>query len=342
MKRVLALLLVFVFLFSGCQKKKSKFTDYTFDYFDTVSTIIGYENSEQEFKQTFEKIKNELKTYHQLFDIYNSYDGINNIKTINDNAGIKAVKVDEKIIELVKFCEYAYEITGGKTNVMLGSVLKVWHDYRKEANDIPDTDTLIEADEHTSFDSLVIDEENGTVFISDEKASLDVGAVAKGFVTEKIAEMLKREGKTGYLLNIGGNIKTIGVKGDNEAWQVGIENPDTENEETPHIAYLKLNSKSVVTSGNYQRFYEFEGKRYHHIIDPETLMPSDFFASVSVVCLNSALGDALSTALFTMSLNEGKKLVENMEDVEVMWVFESGEKVYSDGFESFTFEYNGA
>ena len=135
---------------------------------------------------------------------------------------------------------------------------------------------------------------------------------------------------------MGGNIHTIGFSGDeNTPWKAGIENPDTSDKETPYIEYLALNGQALVTSGNYQRFYIVDGKNYHHIIDPNTLMPSDKYMSVSVLANNSGLADGLSTALFNMSIDEGISLVDSLSNVEALWVLPNGEKVYSKGFSKF-------
>ena len=138
------------------------------ELFDTVTTVLGYSSSEEEFEAEVHTFKDELRTYHELYDIYNDYEGVNNIKTINDNAGGDPVEVDQKIIDLLLFCRDMYEKTGGKTNVMLGSVLSVWHDAREYGIDnpegayLPDMAELESAMEHTGFDRLVIDDEANT------------------------------------------------------------------------------------------------------------------------------------------------------------------------------------
>ena len=164
--------------------------------------------------------------------------------------------------------------------------------------------------------------------------TLDLGAIAKGYAVEMAAQMLEEKGISGYVINVGGNVRTVGTKADGSAWVVGIENPDDDGSQ-PYLAYLHLAGESIVTSGSYQRYYTVEGKAYHHIIDPETLMPAEYYRSVSVICKNSADGDALSTALFCMSLEEGMSLIQNFDGVEAMWVFPDGEKRYSEGFEDY-------
>jgi len=345
MKKLLSVLLVILLAFCSCERKKEKFSRYSFDYFDTASTVTGYEKTEAEFLKVYEKIESRLSEYHKLYDIYNTYPDINNIKTINDNAGIKAVEVDSKIIDLLLYCKEAHEKTEGRTNVMFGSVLSLWHTYRENGQNnplkasLPPRDELEKRNLYTSIDALEIDKENKTVFIKDENASLDVGATAKGYATEMIARELEKEGVSGYLLNIGGNIRAIGKRGDGEAFKAGVENPDKNNTENTHLAYLELEDMSLVVSGSYQRYYTVDNKEYHHIIDPKTLFPSENYVSVAVVSKSSADADVLSTALFIADIEEGKKLLEKFEGSEAMWLLKSGEKVYSDGFEALTFEY---
>ena len=177
--------------FCSCAKQKeqqkTKYSENFINYFDTVSTIVGFEFEEDAFKKNCEFIEAELKEYNELYDIYKSYEGVNNIRTINKNAGVEPVKVDQKIIDLLDYCIELYTTTQGKTNIAMGSVLSIWHNYRNmyggetenpEAK-LPSIDTLQEAAKHTDINNIIIDRENSTVFLSDEKMTLDVGAVAK-------------------------------------------------------------------------------------------------------------------------------------------------------------------
>jgi thiamine biosynthesis lipoprotein len=219
----------------------------------------------------------------------------------------------------------------------MGSVLSIWHDYRSEGISepwnakLPPMEKLEKAAEHTDISALIIDRENSTVTITDPEMKLDVGAIAKGYAVEMIARGLEEKGVSGYVLNVGGNVRAVGAKGDGEPWKVGVENP-VEDEENPYLVYLYLTEQSVVTSGSYQRYYVVDGKRYHHIIDPETLMPSEGFLSVSILCESSAMGDALSTALFCLDFESGYALIESIEEAEAMWVLPDGSVRKSAGF----------
>lgn len=336
-------------LLTSCDTKveKTKYNAHYFDYFDTVTTIMGYEETQEEFNKVCEEITTLLKEYHRLYTIYNRYEGLNNLVTINDLVDGKhtVVTVDKRIIDMLIFAKEMYSKTDGNVNIAMGSVLKIWHNYRNDGLDnpvkaeLPPMEKLQEASKHTDIEDLIIDTENNTVFLADPMMSLDVGAIAKGYAVEQIAKHLESKGITGYLLNVGGNVRSIGMA-DADKWKVGIENPDVDNTEKPYIEFLKIADKSVVTSGSYQRFYIVDGKSYHHIIDPQTLMPGEKYRSVSVLTNDSGLGDAMSTALFIMDYGGGRNLVEATEGVEAMWVLQDGTQLYSSGFEKYTFEYN--
>jgi thiamine biosynthesis lipoprotein len=148
-----------------------------------------------------------------------------------------------------------------------------------------------------------------------------------------IAQRLESRGVTGYVLNVGGNVRTIGPKADGASWTVGLENPTGEGED--YLCYLGLAGQTLVTSGSYQRYYLVNGKRYHHIIHPDTLMPAEGYLSVSVLTKHSGMADALSTALFCMPLEQGMALAESLPDTEVHWVLQDGTRHATDGWAAY-------
>lgn len=318
------------------ERYEAQFTD----VFDTVTEIIGYAGSQEEFTEQISELKEQFDYYNQLYDIYNDYEGINNIKTINDNAGKEPVKVAPEIIELLKLGKEAYEKTGGEVNIAYGSVLRVWHDYREAglANpaqaELPAMEELEERALHTNIEDIIIDEEAATVYLADPEMSLDVGSIGKGFAVQKVADFAKEQGMENLLISAGGNICALGTREDGEAWRVGIQNPDLSSEEG-YVQTVKVKDISIVTSGDYQRYYEVNGKKYCHIIDKDTLMPAEHVASVSVMMQDSGEADAMSTALFNMEYEEGKALVESMEGVEAMWIWQDGTIKYSSGFSDY-------
>ena len=337
MRRVISALLLTALLLSGCagvgEPAQKQYNATFLTLFDTVTTIVGRAESEEALMETAQAIHDELLTYHQLFDIYNDYEGVNNLKTVNDNAGIAPVVVDRAIIDLLLDCKAYYDLTDGLVNVAMGSVLRLWHEARDDGLDdianayLPDSEALAAAAEHMDLSCVVIDEEASTVYITDPDARLDVGAVAKGWSAQRAAE----NAPEGLLISVGGNVCATGPKDENGTpWRVGVQNPDGgEN----YLHTLNITGGSVVTSGDYQRCYMVDGKIYHHIIDPATLYPSEYWRSVTVVCADSGLADALSTALFLLPLEEGMALAESC-GADALWVNEAGEQFHTPGFEA--------
>jgi len=316
-------------------KPKTQAKSY-YEFFDTVSTVISYKDeSAEDFAKNSDEVYALLEEYHRLFDIYYEYHGINNVKTINKNAGVMPIEVDEKLIDFLLYCKEVYTLTGGKTNIAMGAVLKLWHDERElgssfpESARLPDAQKLAAASEHTDINAIVIDREASTVFITDPLVQIDVGAVAKGYATEKIAECLIKRGVTSYVLNIGGNIRAIGEKPNGDGWITGITNPDKSADE-PFVCKVNIKNVSLVTSGDYERYYYVDNVKYHHIIDPDTLMPAAYFSSVSIFTEDSGLADALSTALFCMSYEEGLELVKLL-NADAIWVTADGDVFMTDG-----------
>lgn len=334
LKKACVLILVMALL-SGCaafrpEPEKKTYTATFLTLFDTVTAIKGRASSEEAFQQEVQKIYDTLERYHQLFDVYHTYEGIANLKTINDNAGAGPVEVDGDIITLLLDCVQYYHLTDGRVNAAMGSVLALWHDARSAGiHDpmnafLPDESALQEAAQHCRIEDLVIDEIECTVFLKDPAMRLDVGAIAKGWAAQRVAEAAPE----GMLISVGGNVCATGPKDDAQTpWVIGIEDPD--GGEYLHTIYVS--GGSVVTSGDYQRTYTVDGKPYHHIIDPDTLYPADLWRSVSVVCQDSALADALSTAVFLLPLEEGQALLEKC-GAEALWLDKAGNKYYSPGF----------
>ncbi len=347
MKRIIIVLLNICIIISssGCwtQPRAEKYQAYYFDWFDTVTIITGYEESKAEFDKIVDEIAPIFDKYHRLYNIHLKYDGLNNLAVVNGktNGSHSIIKVESEIIDLIKFSQGMYKLTNSKLNIAMGSVLSIWHYYREvglenpDKAELPDAEKLIEAAQHMNMSDIIIDEAENTVYLADPKMSLDVGAVAKGYACEQVARYLEQKGIEGYVINAGGNVRTIGSKPDGKGWTVGIENPNLEDEDNPYVAMLELNGQSLVTSGSYQRFYTVDGKNYHHIIDPDTLMPSERYLSVSILCSDSGLGDGLSTALFNMDYEDGRQLVESLSDVEALWIMPDGEVKYSNGFGAF-------
>lgn len=311
-----------------------------YEYFDTVTILLTYSDDKEEFDRLSKVLEKELAKYHKLYNSYDDFEGVNNFKTINDKAGVEPVKVEPEIIELIDYSKEMYELTGGKINIALGSVLEIWHNYRDMATKDPDNAAipsdkeLEEAAKHKDIDAIEVDHENSTVFIKDPEVRIDIGAIGKGFATEKIAKVLENEGLASGLLSVGGDDVIIGKNPNNEEgkWKIAIKNPFLDQKDKPYAAVVDVNESSLVTSGDYQRFFTVDGKNYHHIIDPETNYPSDKWKSVSVTCDSIALADTLSTYLFLIDQEEGQKILDENNALGY-WIDTEGNEYKSEGWD---------
>lgn len=332
MKKIILLLCMISCVLCGCQKRElTKYSDQILDAgFDTFIQLIAYTEDEETFQTYLQKTNETFLYYNKLFDRYHTYEGFANIKTINDQAGKKPVKVNQEIIDVLLLAKEYSEQSSGQYDVTYGAVLEIWHQYREDAinngkSAIPSIAELNEAKQHTGWDKIEIDEQAQTVYINDPLASLDMGSVAKGYASEQCAKELMETGLEHAIINAGGNVRIIGNKADDSRWSVGIQLPSSEKTASLATIYIDKD-KSFVTSGDYQRAYEYEGKMYHHIIDPKTLMPAAYMRSVTVITNDSGLADILSTTLFAMSYEDGCVYLEKLKQTgivaEAVWVFD--------------------
>jgi thiamine biosynthesis lipoprotein len=297
-----------------------RFREVFFDVFDTVTIIVGYAKTQEEFDYfTREVMRAELHRLHQLFDIFNEYHNINNIYTINKYAGIAPVEVDGAIIELLQLSMKAYEMSGGLVNVAIGPVTEIW---RESAilGVIPSMDALLMAWEFTDINDLVIDEEMSTVFLSYEAMSLDVGSIAKGFAIELATQAAIVAGFDAFSLSVGGDVRVTNAPlSGREGWGVGVLSP----EEGEMLDVVLATNTSVFSSGDYLRYFVVDNQRFHHIIDPGTLMPATGHRTVTVVYPDATMADILSLMAFILDTDEGKEVLMEF-GAKGMWMLEDG------------------
>ena len=344
MKKLSALLLLCVLVLAAAFPGHAEMTRYNsvfMDTFDTVITLIGFADSQKTYDAWSEAVHQQYIYMHKLFDTYHSYEseGIVSVYTLNQKAAKEPVRVDPILYGLLKFSKSHYEACQGQTNVAMGSVLSIWHNYRDAGlsdplhAELPPMDALQAAVPHTDIDNLILDDENMTVYFADPQMKLDVGAIAKGYATEIVSQMLLSGEMNSFIISAGGNVRLGNPPLDGrKGWGVGIQDPDGAIFGMSDIVEtLFLANSSVVTSGDYQRFYTVDGKNYHHLIDPDTLMPADHFRSVSIITEDSGWADMLSTAAYLMPYEQSRAFIESLSGVEAMWIFPDGSKEMTDG-----------
>lgn len=346
MKKTICILLALCLMFSlvACggrskQPEPEKFEYLCWDVFDTVTTVQGYAPSQQVWDTAMEVFHDSLMEYHKLYDIYHEYSGMTNLATLNRLAGTGPVEVDQRIIDLLLLSKEVYRLTDGKNNVAAGAVLRLWHDSRTAGLDdperaaLPDPEQLAENALHCNIDHVLIDEAAGTVELADPIMSLDVGSIGKGYAAEMASRDAMAAGIEAAYFNVGGNSRAFGYKPGNISWAAGLETPWKDDPNLPaYLDAVEISDTSLVVSGDYQRFYEVDGVKYHHLIDLETLFPARYVSSLAVLCPDSGLADGLSTGLFCTSIEDGLALVESLDNVEAKWLLADRSSVESSGW----------
>ena len=342
---MLMLCLVVAIYGCGTRNKQKKYSSSFFDCFDTVITVYGYASDQVSFNEMVALIHENFLQLHEQFDAYHEYEDVVNVYTINQNAGGIPVAVEPELFELIKQSKQLYGVTGGKVNIAMGALLHVWETYREMATKdpdgavLPDAKVLNMAAQYMDINNVILDEQMQTVTLTDPYMRLDVGAVAKGYACEVVKDRMIEAGYDAFVISAGGNVVAVGRDtGLEEEWGVGIQNPDTQaaNE---IIDTIFVSDKAVVTAGSYQRYFTVDGKRYHHIIDPATLMPASNFDSVTVICEDSLLADYMATTLFILPPQQSLALAESMDGLEVVWVDTKGEITYTSGYSNYSKTY---
>ena len=319
----------------------AKHTETYYTYFDTVTTVTMYGGA-RDFDTVCSILAPMLERYHRAADIYHEYSGEANACTLNRLAGKGPVGVSDELMELLLFGKDVFAKTNGMCNIAMGSVFSLWHDCREAALTgstaaVPSEAALLSAAQHADIRDLILHTDERTAELTDAEMRLDLGAIAKGYAAEQIAQALEAQGFEHIALNIGGNVRTIGGKNSREDWVAGIQDPDAATD-SAFLLRVSLSGEALVTSGSYQRYYDYNGTRCHHIISPVTLRPDNRFVSVTVRAGDSGLADALSTALFNMEYADGFNYVNQLDGVEACWILSNGTIKYSHGFRQFVLQ----
>ena len=291
-------------------------------YFDTVITITLYGTGQQDKIDGCFALADR---YEKLFS--NTVEG-SDIDRINRADG-DFVEVSEETVEVLKkgleFCK----TSSGIFDLTIGGVSGLW-DFTGENDTVPDKTKISEALKHVDYTGIEI--EGSRVALKDPDAVLDLGGIAKGFIADRMREYLLSEGVESGIINLGGNVLVVGSKPDGSSYTVGIEKPF---ETQQIIGKLQVTDQSVVTSGIYQRYFEKDGRIYHHILDPKTGCPvENGLYSVTIISDRSVDGDGLSTTCFLLGPEKGMQLIEQTDGVEAIFVDDSLHLTMSSGIGS--------
>ena len=345
LKKWIAAGLTVCILFSGCAKQRdaaqqmlengwqeNQYESTTF----AMDTVMTFHIIHEDGEEILIDAEQEVKRLEKLFSV-TAEDS--EIQQINENAGEKAVSVSADTLALLKAGKALGAATGNTFDIAISPIVKAWG-FTENTHTIPTQETLDTLLPLTKAEDVSVNEDNSTVYLEKEGMAVDLGGIAKGYASDKLAELLQRKGVQSAWLSLGGNVCAIGKKPDGSPWKIAVQNPSDEND---YVGVVEVEDACAVTSGGYQRYFEENGKKYHHIIDPATGKPAESgLLSVTIVCKNGTKADALSTALYVMGLEDALAYWKTQDDFEVIFVTEDGEVVATEGLkDSFAFEGKG-
>lgn len=298
---------------------------------DTIMDLQAYgENAE-------ESLADAEKEIHRLEKLFSITSPNSEVTKINEGAGKEPIEISEDTKKLLLSAEDINELTDGAFDITIAPVVKAWG-FTEEIHHVPNKEELEHLLTLVDRNSLEVDKEKNTAFLKKEGMAVDLGGIAKGYTSDRVTELLKDQGITSAILSLGGNISAIGLRENGEKWRVAVQDPRNKEE---YIGVLNVTDQSVITSGGYQRFFEDNGKIYHHIIDPKTGFPAEEgLLSVTIVSTNGTKADGLSTSLFVMGLEKATEIWRTSHDFEVIFVTDQNKVLVTEGIAS-SFEFEG-
>lgn len=315
MKRFMTIILTIILAISvvGCNQAKIDAPITRTELF--MGTVIKVTLYDEEDKEILDKVFNRIVEIENLVSI--NKEGTELTK-LNESAGESKVKLSDTNYEIIKKGVEYSKLSKGAYDVSIGPLVKLWSIGLPEAK-VPTEEEIKEVMKYIDYSKIEINDSTKEVFLKQKGMMIDLGSIAKGYAADEIVKILKSEGVKRAIVDLGGNIYALGSKDKNQDWNIGIQDPF--NDRGNVVGSIEVSDKSIVTTGIYERFIEKDGVKYHHILNPKTGYPYETeIAGVSIVADKSIDADALSTLIFTKGLDEGVKLVEELENVDAVFV----------------------
>lgn len=332
LKRILPIIYFSIFLLlitflGGCgfltKNKEIEPISETAFLMGTMAKITIYD--EVEDKQIFQRVFDRISEIEDKMTI-NEETGSSEVIQLNDYAGNSYAKLSPDTFYVLEKGKYFSELSKGKFDITIGPLVKLWNIGTENAA-VPE---VIEIEEKLSLinhENLLLDKDNSRAKLSAPGMIVDLGGIAKGYAADEAAKILKEAGIEHAIINLGGNILTLNTKPDGTFYRLGLQDPTEPRGD--YMGIVLLNNQALVSSGTYERFFEVEGKRYHHILNPQTGYPEDnSIMSISIITKQSIDADGLSTTIFLLGLEEGMKMIESLPSTEAIFIT-SDKKVFS-------------
>jgi len=284
---------------------------------DTVAEISCYGLSRADAVTAMDAAFKEME---RIEDVFSKFNKDSEISGINNRAGAEDVVISPEVLKLIQDSIYYSKISEGSFDITVGPLMQIWGFVYKDYS-VPAKGSIENALKHVGYKNIIINPDKPSIRFLDSQAKIDLGGIAKGYAVDRAKDVLISHGIKNALVNFGGNIFALGKAPDRISWRIGVEDP---RNKAMLLCNLKLEDKAVSTSGNYERFFILNGKRYSHIINPVTGQPCQGIISVTVVTDSAESADALSTAIFVMGEEKGLKLARSIKGIQVLILREDG------------------
>ena len=324
-KITLLILMLGLLLFNSCAKQEEILSDHAFAL-DTIIDLKVYHYSNDKIDET--TIDDAFKLISSLENILSVHKEDSDVYNLKQVAGIKPITVDEKTYELLEQSIKYSKLSNGLFDITSGPLIDIWaidppYGYVPKSAELEKILPLIDY-------NMIEFQNDNKVMLRNEKMIVNLGAIAKGYIADEVKQLLIDYGVKHALINLGGNVLLVGNKIDGSDFRIGIQNPN--DDRGAYLMSVSLSDVAVVSSGDYERFFEYEGKVYHHILNPKTGYPADTnIKQVSIVAPNSTQADGLSTSVLLVGLEDGIKLVESLKGVEAIFITKDKKIYITDG-----------
>ncbi|MCP4121076.1 MAG: FAD:protein FMN transferase, partial [Bacteroidetes bacterium] len=305
------LILFFMAGLYACNTSSAQLFDHsdTRDYMGTVFTITAIANDNATAKAAVDAAFDEVVRIEKLIS---SWDSDSETSMINENAGIQPVSVSRELYDLIYRSKMVSELTDGIFDISFASIDKIWQ-FDGSMTELPSEASIAHSVSKIDYEHVQLNAEDTSVFLEEEGMKIGFGAIGKGYAANRCKAVMKSLGAKSGIVNAGGDLTCWGNQKNGQPWTIGIVNPVMKHSA---LSWLEISNTAVVTSGNYERFAEFDGKRYCHIINPVTGWPAEMLTSVTIICPDAELADALATAVFIMGADDGITFINQLKDIE--------------------------
>lgn len=272
-----------------------------------------------------ERLEDAVKEIRRIEKLFTTFDESSQTNLINHNAGIAPVKVDKEVYDLIERSKKISALTQGAFDITYGSIDKRLWNFDKTMTSLPDPATAKKLVRLINYKNVMLDENDCTVFLKEKGMRIGFGGIGKGYAAERAKTVLQQKGVKSGIINAAGDLSAWGYQPNGKPWTIGIADPNTTRQA---FSFLEITNTSVATSGNYEKFIMIDGKKYSHTIDSKTGLPVRGIKSVTIICPNAEIADAMATPVMIMGIRTGLDMINQMKNIEGI-IIDDNDNIYT-------------